>query len=94
VALEKPFIDLGLDSIVAAEWVRALNARYGINITVSRVYDYPNIVAFAGFLKRQLGPRTPAPGVERPSLNDVLRRVQQGHLDIAQAYELLQEINE
>ena len=44
VALDKPFIDMGLDSIVAAEWVRALNTRYGINITVSRVYDYPNII--------------------------------------------------
>ena len=57
VALDKPFIDMGLDSIVAAEWVRALNTRYGINITVSRVYDYPNIIEFAVFLDTVLAKR-------------------------------------
>jgi acyl transferase domain-containing protein/acyl carrier protein len=93
VALDRPFIDLGLDSIVAAEWVRALNTRYGINITVSRVYDHPTILAFAAFLKHELGPQAPATGAERPSLDDVLQRVQQGQLDIAQAYQLLQRID-
>ena len=93
VALDRPFIDLGLDSIVAAEWVRALNPRYGINITVTKVYDHPTILAFAAFLRRELGPRTPTTGAGRPSLDDVLQRVQRGQLDIAQAYQLLQQID-
>jgi acyl carrier protein len=93
VALDKPFMDMGLDSIVAAEWVRALNSRYGTNITVTKVYDHPNILAFAAFLERQLGAQAPPPVAERLSLDDVLQRVQQGQLDIAQAYQLLQQIN-
>ena len=93
VALDKPFIDMGLDSIVAAEWVRALNTRYGINITVTTVYDHPTIFAFAAFLARQRGLRAPAPAVQRPSLDNILQRVQQGDLDIAQAYQLLQQID-
>jgi len=115
VALDKPFTDLGLDSIIAVEWVRALNTRYGTTLTVTKVYDYPTILTFAAFLEHELGPQTPAPvvhspgrdsvGVEigssvwpdfepsGPSLDDVLQRVQQGHLDIAQAYQLIQQID-
>jgi acyl transferase domain-containing protein/aryl carrier-like protein/SAM-dependent methyltransferase len=92
VALDRPFIELGLDSIVAAEWVRALNAQYGTNITVTKVYDHPTILAFAAFLKSELRARTPATMAASPSLDDVLRQVQQGDLDIAQAYQLLRQI--
>jgi aryl carrier-like protein len=93
VALDKPFIDTGLDSIVAAKWGRALNIRYGTNITVTTVYDHPTIFAFAAFLARQLGPQAPAPVAQRPALDDVLQGVQQGNLDIAQAYEPLRQID-
>jgi acyl carrier protein len=93
VALDKPFTELGLDSIVAVEWVRALNTRYRTSLTVTRVYDYPTILTFAAFLERELEPQAPAPVALSPSLDDVLQRVQQGHLDIAQAYQLLQQID-
>src|SRR5262249_6761997 len=53
VALDKPFTDLGLDSIVAVEWVRALNTRYGTTLTVTKVYDYPTILTFAAFLEHE-----------------------------------------
>src|SRR5262249_10562676 len=56
VALDKPFTDLGLDSIVAVEWVRALNTQYGTALTVTKVYDYPTILTFAAFLERELAP--------------------------------------
>jgi polyketide synthase PksN len=92
VAPDRPFIDLGLDSIVAAEWVRALNAHYGTNITVTKVYDHPTILTFAAFLRRELRPRAPIAGAGRPSLDDVLQQVQRGQLDVAQAYRLLQQI--
>jgi acyl carrier protein len=93
VALDKPFIDLGLDSVVAVEWVRALNAHYSLNLTVARVYDYPTILALATFLEGELAPQTTTPVAQSVSLDDVLQRVQQGHLDIAQAYQLLQQID-
>jgi len=93
VALDKPFIDMGLDSIVAAEWVRALNTRYGTNLTVSKIYDHPTLVAFATFLEGELASRAPAPVAERLALDDVLQRVQQGDLDIADAYQLLQQLD-
>lgn len=93
VALDKPFIDMGLDSIVAAEWVRALNTRYGTNLTVSKIYDHPTIVAFAAFLEGELASRAPAPMADSIALDDVLQRVQQGDLDIADAYQLLQQMN-
>ena len=93
VVLDKPFTDLGLDSIVAVEWVRALNTRYGTRLTVTRIYDHPTILALAAFLERELGPRALAPMAESISLDEVLQRVQQGHLDIAQAYQLLQQLD-
>jgi len=93
VALDKPFTDLGLDSIIAVEWVRALNTRYGTTLTVTKIYDYPTILTFAAFLERELAPPAPTPVVQSLSLDDVLQRVQQGHLDIAQAYQLIQQID-
>jgi polyketide synthase PksN len=91
VRLDNPFIDMGLDSIVAAEWVRALNARYGTKITVTKVYDYPTILALATFVSHELEAHAQASRATRPALDDVLQSVQQGRLDIAQAYELLQQ---
>jgi acyl carrier protein len=91
VRLDNPFIEMGLDSIVAAEWVRALNARYGTKITVTKVYDYPTILALATFVSHELEAHAQASRATRPALDDVLQSVQQGRLDIAQAYELLQQ---
>ncbi len=54
VDVEKPFIDLGLDSIVGVEWIRALSNQYGIAIPATRVYDYPTIREFAGFLAKEV----------------------------------------
>jgi polyketide synthase PksN len=93
VELDKPFIDMGLDSIVAAEWVRTLNTRYGITMTVTRVYDYPTIQTLAIFVRGQLEGHAPAAGAVHITLDDVLQQVQQGHLEIAQAYQLLQQLD-
>ncbi|WP_304364769.1 SDR family NAD(P)-dependent oxidoreductase [Brevibacillus dissolubilis] len=55
VDLDEKFIDLGMDSITGLEWIKAINKRYGTNIMVTKVYDYPTIRDFAGFLKNELG---------------------------------------
>ncbi|MCP4459324.1 MAG: zinc-binding dehydrogenase, partial [Cytophagales bacterium] len=48
---EKPFIEMGLDSIVGVEWIKAINEEYKTNITATKIYDYPDIKSFAHFLK-------------------------------------------
>ncbi|MCP5004444.1 MAG: zinc-binding dehydrogenase, partial [Planctomycetes bacterium] len=53
IDIEKPFIEMGLDSIVGVEWVKAINSEYKTNITATKVYDYPNIKSFASFLKEK-----------------------------------------
>ena len=52
-----------------------------------------SLLTFAAFLKRELRPRAPTTGAGRPSLDDVLQQVQRGQLDVAQAYQLLQQID-
>ena len=51
---DKPFIDLGLDSIVGVEWVREINATYGTTISATKVYDYATVRALAGYLSELL----------------------------------------
>jgi acyl transferase domain-containing protein/acyl carrier protein len=51
---EKPFVDLGMDSIVGVEWVKAINKQFGLAIAATRVYDYPNIQELASFVAREI----------------------------------------
>ncbi|HEU5133665.1 MAG TPA: SDR family NAD(P)-dependent oxidoreductase [Steroidobacteraceae bacterium] len=78
---EKPFIDLGLDSIVGVEWVKAINKEFGLSIAATRVYDYPNIRELAAFVAKEIAqlpavakpvartaaPRAPAPAMAAPA---------------------------
>ncbi|MGH8259103.1 MAG: beta-ketoacyl synthase N-terminal-like domain-containing protein, partial [Steroidobacteraceae bacterium] len=54
----KPFVEIGLDSIVGVEWVRALNARYGLSLTATKIYDFPTISALAALIARERAPGT------------------------------------
>ncbi|NEZ65368.1 SDR family NAD(P)-dependent oxidoreductase [Leptolyngbyaceae cyanobacterium CCMR0082] len=60
---KKPFVDFGLDSIVGVEWVHAINTEFGVNLSATRVYDYPTIQALAEHLKNILPvpPTVPPP---------------------------------
>lgn len=53
----KSFTELGMDSIIGVEWVKAINKQYGVEIAATRVYDYPTIKELAGYLIDRL----PAP---------------------------------
>ncbi|WP_332309352.1 SDR family NAD(P)-dependent oxidoreductase [Pseudomarimonas arenosa] len=68
---ERSFVDLGLDSIVGVEWVKAINKTYGLEVSATRVYDYSNIQALARFLQGELAsrpqPAVPAPALEAPA---------------------------
>ena len=51
---DRPFVELGLDSIVGVEWIRAINKAYGLSIPATKVYDHPTIRQFAGQLLTEL----------------------------------------
>ena len=62
IELDKPFVALGLDSIIGAEFVVAINRRFGTTISNIRVFDYPNIAELAAFLADELRKRPPSSG--------------------------------
>ncbi|MEY4483528.1 MAG: hypothetical protein RL693_980, partial [Verrucomicrobiota bacterium] len=49
-----PFTELGLDSIVGVEWVNKINKRYGLKLPATKVYDYPTLTDFAGYVSIEL----------------------------------------
>ncbi|WP_160717046.1 SDR family NAD(P)-dependent oxidoreductase [Chitinophaga solisilvae] len=51
----KKFIEMGLDSIVGVEWIRAVNRKYSVSLSVTKVYDYPTIHEFAPVLQAEMG---------------------------------------
>ncbi len=97
---DMPFTEMGMDSIIGVEWIKSINDEFGISLEAIKIYDYPNIQEFAGFLAGQLGaddandssacvnPESPAPPA---SLEELLQQVQQGVLDINQADQLLEK---
>ncbi|MGD2088023.1 MAG: beta-ketoacyl synthase N-terminal-like domain-containing protein [Candidatus Aminicenantes bacterium] len=57
IDVNEEFVNMGLDSIIGVEWMREINKQYGISMTATRVYDYPTIFEFAGFLEKELNQR-------------------------------------
>lgn len=61
---EMKFIDMGLDSITAVTWIRAINRHYGLDIGATRVYSYPTLRQFGSYvwslLEQVGGPVRPA----------------------------------
>ena len=53
VEVETPFLEMGLDSIISVEWIKALNKQYTSNLKASSIYDYPTVRQLAGFLQTQ-----------------------------------------
>ena len=53
IDVDKPFIELGLDSIIGVEWVSALNKKFSINVTATKVYEHPTIKNLAQFIKEK-----------------------------------------
>jgi amino acid adenylation domain-containing protein len=87
IDIDKKFIDLGLDSIIGVEWVKEVNKQYGTVIPATKVYDYPSIREFAGFIEKELHISTPS-----LSFDEILNQVYQGTLDAKLAATLLQQL--
>ncbi len=65
ISLDKPFLEMGLDSIVGVEWVNAINKKHGLTIPANQVYEYPSLRKFTDFIGRKLRPdKAPPPEVE------------------------------
>jgi polyketide synthase PksN len=99
VKVEKPFKDMGLDSILSVEWIKSINQQYASNLPASRIYDYPTIRQLASFLQKDLLMRggaihqTPAQSLSLLSLDEVLQQVQQRNLDPQKAEQLLRQLS-
>ena len=63
---DRPFVDLGLDSIVGVEWVKSINKGLGLEIGATRVYDYANLAALSVYVESQL-PKTAATPAPSPA---------------------------
>ncbi|MDB6040179.1 MAG: pksM3, partial [Verrucomicrobiales bacterium] len=50
---DRPFIDMGLDSITGVTWVRRINKCFGLSVTAGQVYHAPTIREFAELLLRE-----------------------------------------
>lgn len=46
------FVDMGLDSVTAITWSKALTAAYGIEVGATDLYRHPNLDAFVAHLSR------------------------------------------
>jgi acyl transferase domain-containing protein/acyl carrier protein/SAM-dependent methyltransferase len=97
------FTDLGLDSIIGVEWVQGIKARYGLDLTASRIYSYPTIRRFTEFLLPRLGPRRSASPADLPapeprhaseptSLSSLLDGVASGEIEPAAADRLFETL--
>lgn len=91
VGVDRGFAEIGLDSIVAVEWVQDINKAYGTNIAATRIYDYPSVRELAKYVLAQIralegAATSPAEAVR---IDDVLGRVQRGELTAAEANALL-----
>jgi polyketide synthase PksJ len=50
IDLDAPFTDLGLDSIIAAQWMKAVNTEFARSFKATILYEYPTIRRLAGLL--------------------------------------------
>ncbi|MDT0268345.1 phosphopantetheine-binding protein, partial [Streptomyces sp. DSM 44915] len=96
VDVERSFTELGLDSVVGVEWIRAVNGEFGTSVGTTKIYQYPSVREFATFLLKEL-PAAP-PGAEPPvapapedDLDEVLAQVYEGEIDVWQAEARLSE---
>ena len=56
---DRSFVELGLDSILAVEWVQAVNRRFGLSVSATRIYEFPTLRQFAALVASdvQVSPR-------------------------------------
>ncbi|RKR91915.1 acyl transferase domain-containing protein [Micromonospora pisi] len=56
IEVERPFLELGLDSLTAVELRNRLSRATGLRLPTGVVFDRPTVGALAGYLRSRLGP--------------------------------------
>ncbi|KIH86006.1 SDR family NAD(P)-dependent oxidoreductase [Pseudomonas batumici] len=61
IADDDVFVDIGLDSIMAIQWVRVINSQFSLDLEAVRVYDYPTLDGLTDYVikESELATRTP-----------------------------------
>ncbi len=54
VDTDLPFIDMGLDSVTGVSWINKVNAKLGLAIEATKIYDYPTIDIFARYISKKI----------------------------------------
>lgn len=63
---EKSFTDIGLDSIVGVEWIKAINKEFGLELSSTKVYDYSTVNELTSFLVKELANQPTKVTEEKP----------------------------
>jgi polyketide synthase PksN len=94
------FETLGLDSVLAVEWIREVNRALGTTLAATDVYDYPSLRAMGDHMWRKWGKAADRSIVveqqasnEMPDVDAILRQVEEGALDIEDATRLLTDLS-
>ncbi|MBY9078357.1 hypothetical protein KIH86_26320 [Paenibacillus sp. HN-1] len=82
--IDTKFVDMGLDSIIGVEWIQELNNQFELSIRTTKIYDYPTIREFTGFLDKELKEQNR----ELLSLQLLIQQVHQGKLGAEQANQI------
>ncbi|KKJ02011.1 phosphopantetheine-binding protein, partial [Burkholderia gladioli] len=62
VSDERPFFDLGMDSVSAVEFSDELDACFALDLHVDTIFDYPSVASLSAYLLERLAARArPAP---------------------------------
>ncbi|MFI0264986.1 type I polyketide synthase, partial [Streptomyces sp. NPDC017056] len=72
VAVERGFLDLGFDSLIALELRNRLNRITGLTLPATTIFDYPSVVAVAG----HLADRLPIGAAGAPAVTDEVQRLE------------------
>jgi pimeloyl-ACP methyl ester carboxylesterase/acyl carrier protein len=54
ISSETPFTEVGLDSVIAVQWMKAINADFNASFPARIIHDYPTIGLLAGHLRAEL----------------------------------------
>jgi acyl transferase domain-containing protein/acyl carrier protein len=52
---EKSFVELGVDSVVATEWIEFIRRELKPDLKVAALFDYPSLRQLASYLKEEIG---------------------------------------
>ncbi|MBL4971619.1 beta-ketoacyl synthase N-terminal-like domain-containing protein [Bacillus halotolerans] len=84
---EASFTELGLDSIIGVEWIRAVNQKFKISISMTKIYQYPTLADFTRYLYEVLESMNKSQ--EGDEVEELLWQVYQGEVDINYAEKLI-----